>query len=181
MKIEETGIEGLLIIHPEIYRDHRGYFYESYNQKKAKERGISQEFIQDNQSASTRGVLRGLHYQTGEHAQSKLVRVILGAVQDVAVDIRPESPTYGQHRTVTLTADNHLQFLIPRGFAHGFLVLSDYAVFSYKCDGYYNKESEGGIRYDDSELNIHWQLPTDTCILSEKDQSLPSFGSHKPF
>ncbi len=169
-----------MIFEPRVFADDRGYFYESYNEKIFAEAGIHDNFVQDNQSKSTYGVLRGLHYQTGEHVQSKLVRVLEGSVLDVAVDIRPDSPTYGQHYTIELTAKNHLQFYVPRGFAHGFLVLSDTAIFSYKCDNFYNKASEGGIAYDDPTLNIDWKIPTEDMILSNKDKVNPTFGTHRP-
>jgi len=174
-----TPIEGLLIFEPRIFGDDRGYFYESFNKNTFAEAGIQAEFVQDNQSKSVYGVLRGLHYQTGEHAQSKLVRVLEGKVLDIAVDIRPGSPTYGQHYSVELSAENQLQFYVPRGFAHGFLVLSDTATFFYKCDNFYNKASEGGIAYNDPQLNIDWKIPQKDLILSEKDTLNPAFGKHR--
>ncbi len=180
MPFRATPIQGLMIFEPRVFADDRGYFYESYNEKIFAEAGIHDNFVQDNQSKSTYGVLRGLHYQTGEHVQSKLVRVLEGSVLDVAVDIRPDSPTYGQHYTIELSAENHLQFYVPRGFAHGFLVLSDTAIFSYKCDNFYNKASEGGIAYDDPTLNIDWKIPTEDMILSDKDKVNPTFGTHRP-
>lgn len=175
MIFTETKLKGCFIIEPKIFADERGYFMESFNENTFKN-GIGEavHFVQDNQSFSTQGVLRGLHYQTGSHAQAKLVRVLQGAVLDVAVDIRPGSPTYGQHETVLLTAEKQNQFFVPRGFAHGFLVLSETAVFFYKCDNFYNKESEGGIRYNDPQLDIDWQFETDKVIISEKDQILPT-------
>lgn len=174
-----TGIEGLLIFEPRVFADERGYFYESFNKNIFAEAGIHDDFVQDNQSKSTYGVLRGLHYQTGEHAQSKLVRVLEGSVLDVAVDIRPDSPTYGQHYAIELSAENKLQFYVPRGFAHGFLVLSDTATFFYKCDNFYNKASEGGIAYNDTKLNIDWKIPAKDVVLSEKDMVNPAFGTHR--
>lgn len=180
MTFEKTTLLDCFIIKPNVFKDERGYFLESFHQQRFEE-GIGQKvnFIQDNQSSSTKGVLRGLHYQTGEFAQAKLVRVVVGQVLDVAVDIRPNSPTYGQHETFLLTEDNQHQAFIPRGFAHGFLVLSEKAVFSYKCDNFYNKESEGGIIYNDSQLNIKWGTYDFSFIISEKDQSLPSFEKAK--
>jgi dTDP-4-dehydrorhamnose 3,5-epimerase len=175
MVIVNTLLEGCLILEPNIIKDERGYFMESFNEKSfAEKTGTSVHFVQDNQSFSTKGVLRGLHYQTGEHAQAKLVRVITGEVLDVAVDIRPDSPTFGQYVSALLTADNMSQMFIPRGFAHGFLVLSDTATFFYKCDNFYNRESEGGIKYDDPRINIDWQFLTSELKISEKDMLLPS-------
>lgn len=180
MVFTETKLKGCYIIEPKIINDERGYFMESFNEQTF-EKGVGQRvhFVQDNQSYSSKGVLRGLHYQTGEHAQAKLVRVLSGEVLDVAVDIRPESETYGQHISVLLSAENQKQFYIPRGFAHGFLVLSDKATFFYKCDNFYNKESEGGLIYNDVELAIDWQFQTDQLIISEKDQLLPNLKSAK--
>jgi dTDP-4-dehydrorhamnose 3,5-epimerase len=180
MTFEKTTLLDCFIIKPNVFKDERGYFLESFHQQRFED-GIGQKinFIQDNQSSSTKGVLRGLHYQTGEFAQAKLVRVVVGQVLDVAVDIRPNSPTYGQHETFLLTEDNQHQAFIPRGFAHGFLVLSEKAVFSYKCDNFYNKESEGGIIYNDFQLNINWGIYDFPFIISEKDQSLPSFEKAK--
>jgi dTDP-4-dehydrorhamnose 3,5-epimerase len=180
MTFIETKLKGCFIIEPKIIRDERGYFMESFNEKTFQNGiGTKVHFVQDNQSFSSRGVLRGLHYQTGEHAQAKLVRVLQGVVLDVAVDIRPESETFGQYETVLLSAENQTQFFVPRGFAHGFLVLSETATFFYKCDNFYNKESEGGIKYDDLDLKIDWQFDLDKLIISEKDQSLPNFKSAK--
>ena len=181
MPFIETPISGLQVFEPKIWKDDRGYFYESYNYNTFTAAGISNVFVQDNESKSTYGVLRGLHYQLGEFAQAKLVRVAEGVVLDVAVDIREGSPTYGQSFTITLSADNKKQLFIPRGFAHGFAVLSETATFCYKCDNFYNKESEGGIRYNDPTFNVDWQLPESKTILSEKDQILPLFGAHKKF
>lgn len=176
MKFIETKLKGCFILEPTLFEDERGYFMESYNQKTFQEQtGTDTVFVQDNQSFSSKGVLRGLHYQCGEHAQAKLVRVLQGEVLDVAVDIRPNSPTYGQYEAILLSEENKLQFFIPRGFAHGFLVVSETATFFYKCDNFYNKESEGGIIYNDSQLNIDWQLQEKELIISEKDQVQPSF------
>jgi len=174
MKFTETKLKGCFIIDPNIINDERGYFMESFNQQTF-QKGIGQKinFVQDNQSVSTKGVLRGLHYQTGEHAQAKLVRVLQGEVLDVAVDIRPDSLTYGQYEAVLLSAENQKQFFIPRGFAHGFLVVSETTTFFYKCDNFYNKESEGGLIYNDSKINIDWHFPLDKLIISEKDKKQP--------
>lgn len=181
MIFTESKLQSCYIIEPKVINDERGYFMESYNQRTFQEKtGISQVFVQDNQSFSTKGVLRGLHYQTGVHAQAKLVRVIQGEVLDVAVDIRPESPTFGQYESVLLSADNQKQFYIPRGFAHGFLVLSETAIFFYKCDNFYNKESEGGILYSDAEIGIDWQLDANHLLVSEKDAVLPKLETSKP-
>lgn len=170
MRVEETPLKDCFIIHDTVFADSRGYFFESFNAKKFESlTGINAQFVQDNQSASTRGVLRGLHMQAGEHAQAKLVRVLEGSVLDVAVDLRKSSPGFGQSFALELTADNHKQLFIPRGFAHGFVVLSEKAVFFYKCDNFYNKESEMGVMYDDPDLNINWQLAKDELLLSEKD------------
>lgn len=170
MKITETKLKGCYIIEPTVFKDERGYFFESFHQEKfEKEIGQKINFVQDNESLSTRGVLRGLHFQKGEFAQAKLVRVIKGEVLDVAVDLREDSPTYMEYESVVLSEENKKQFFVPRGFAHGFVVLSPEAIFSYKCDNYYNKESEGGIRYDDPRLGIDWKLNDQELILSEKD------------
>lgn len=171
MNFIPTKLEGCFIIEPNIIRDERGYFMESFNEKTFQQ-GVGQNthFVQDNQSYSSKGVLRGLHYQTGAHSQAKLVRVLQGEVLDVAVDIRQESPTYGQYESVVLSGENQKQFFVPRGFAHGFLVLSDTAVFFYKCDNFYNKESEGGIIYNDKTINIDWNFPSERLIISEKDR-----------
>lgn len=175
-----TKLEGCFIIEPSVIPDERGYFMESYNEKKFEaETGTKVHFVQDNQSFSIKGVLRGLHYQTGEHAQAKLVRVLQGEVLDVAVDIRPNSPTYGEHVTVLLTEENKKQLFVPRGFAHGFLVMSNTAVFFYKCDNFYNKESEGGIIYNDTSINIDWGMKNSELIISQKDTVLPSFQNAK--
>jgi dTDP-4-dehydrorhamnose 3,5-epimerase len=180
MNFIPTKLEGCFIIEPKIFNDERGYFFESYNENTFKKAiGKPVRFVQDNQSYSSKGVLRGLHYQTGEHAQAKLVRVLQGEVLDVAVDIRPNSTTYGEYISVLLSAENQKQFFIPRGFAHGFLVLSETATFFYKCDNFYNKESEGGIIYDDVSLNIDWKFPKDEFIISEKDALLPTIENAK--
>jgi dTDP-4-dehydrorhamnose 3,5-epimerase len=173
MKFTETHLKGCYILEPTIHGDHRGYFYESYN-KEVFEKGIGENvnFVQDNQSSSNYGTLRGLHFQKGDSAQAKLVRVLSGEVLDVAVDIRQHSPTFKQHVAVKLSADNKKQLFVPRGFAHGFVVLSEEAEFFYKCDNLYNKEAEGGIIYNDPELNIDWIVPTLELILSEKDREL---------
>jgi dTDP-4-dehydrorhamnose 3,5-epimerase len=171
MKIEKTPLQDCYIIHDTVLEDSRGYFFESFNTKKFEAlTGIKTQFVQDNQSSSERGVLRGLHMQTGEDAQAKLVRVLQGSVLDVAVDLRKYSSTFGNALAVELTAENHKQLYIPRGFAHGFVVLSDKAVFFYKCDNFYNKESELGIMYDDPDLKIGWQLSKEELILSDKDK-----------
>ncbi|TXH22016.1 MAG: dTDP-4-dehydrorhamnose 3,5-epimerase [Chitinophagaceae bacterium] len=175
MKIEKTFIEGLLIIEPKIFSDSRGYFFEAYNEKLMHELGIENKFVQDNQSFSTHGVIRGLHYQIHPKAQSKLVRVLKGSILDVAVDIRKKSPTYGQHFSIELSAENNKQLLIPAGFAHGFSVLSEDAIVMYKCDEYYHKESEAGIIFNDTELNIDWKIDADKAIISDKDIQLPTF------
>lgn len=180
MKFTETKLKGCFILEPKIITDERGYFMESFNENQFQE-GIGQEihFVQDNQSFSSKGVLRGLHYQTGEHAQAKLVRVLSGEVLDVAVDIRPDSETFGQYVSIVLSAENQKQFYIPRGFAHGFLVLSETATFFYKCDNFYNKESEGGIIFNDPVLKIDWQFNETELIISEKDQNQPNLENAK--
>ena len=173
MEVIQTAIEGLVIIEPKIFKDARGYFFESFSQREFDEKVRKINFVQDNESRSTCGVLRGLHFQRPPHAQSKLVRCVRGAVLDVAVDIRRGSPTYGRHVAVELTEDNHLQLFIPRGFAHGFAVLSEEAVFQYKCDDYYAPEAEDGIAWDDPALGIDWRIPEEKIILSEKDTRHP--------
>ena len=180
MNFIPTKLEGCYIIESKIILDERGYFMESFNENTF-QKGINKEvhFVQDNQSFSSKGVLRGLHYQTGEHAQAKLVRVLQGEVLDVAVDIRPNSPTFGHYEAVVLSAENQIQFFVPRGFAHGFLVLSDTATFFYKCDNFYNKESEGGISYNDKTINIDWNFPTEELIISEKDKVQPTLEKSK--
>lgn len=170
MNFIKTAIEGVTIIEPRIFADARGYFFESYNEAEFHKNGIMNVFVQDNQSKSSYGVIRGLHCQLGEHAQAKLVRVLQGKVLDVAVDARRGSPTFGQHVAVELSEENQRMFFIPRGFLHGFSVLSETAIFSYKCDNLYCKESEFGIRYDDPEIGIDWKVPADKVITSEKDR-----------
>tara|TARA_R110002049_G_scaffold51245_4_gene145074 strand:- start:13704 stop:14249 length:546 start_codon:yes stop_codon:yes gene_type:complete len=176
MTVKETKLKDCFIIEPKVFNDSRGYFFESFNQNKFNKL-IDQEvnFVQDNESFSSIGVLRGLHYQTGEYAQAKLVRVIKGNVLDVAVDIRKDSPTFGQHFSIELSETNKKQLFIPCGFAHGFVVLSDTVIFSYKCDNYYNRESEAGIIYSDKDLNIDWKLDEKEFVISEKDLQLPTF------
>ncbi len=178
MEIEQTGLKDCLIIKPRIFEDPRGYFFESFNRKSFESQtGLSGDFVQDNQSFSSYGVIRGLHMQAGAFAQAKLVRVLEGEVLDVAVDARPGSPTYGQHISVKLSAANHLQLYVPRGFLHGFSVLSETATFFYKCDNFYNKESELGVIYNDAALNIDWMIPAEKAAVSEKDLVLGSFSS----
>ena len=176
MPFVTTEIQGVLIFEPAVYRDERGYFFESYNEQIFHGQGITNRFVQDNQSFSKYGVIRGLHYQLDPHSQTKLVRVLQGKILDVAVDIRKGSPTFGKYVSVELSSENKRQLLVPRGFAHGFSVLSDTAEVSYKCDRLYDKASEGGIRYDDPRLNIDWQLPKDKTIVSSKDLALPGFA-----
>ncbi|MBV3635008.1 dTDP-4-dehydrorhamnose 3,5-epimerase [Bacteroides cellulosilyticus] len=173
MNIIETIISGVVVVEPQIYRDSRGYFFESFNQKEFEEKVCKTMFVQDNESKSSYGVLRGLHFQKPPFAQSKLVRVVKGAVLDVAVDIRVGSPTFGQHVSIELTGDNHRQFFIPRGFAHGFSVLSEEVVFQYKCDNLYTPQCEGAIAWDDPDLDIDWRIPGDKVLLSEKDKKHP--------
>ena len=176
MKLIETPLKDCYVIEPIIFEDDRGYFYEKYNEKRFENlTGLNGHFVQDNISKSSYGVLRGLHLQKGEYAQAKLVSCLEGEVWDVAVDLRVDSPTFGQWYGVELTAENNRQFYIPRGFAHGFSVLSDIAIFTYKCDNFYNKESEGGILWNDTDLNIDWKLPTEVIQLSEKDKIQPLF------
>lgn len=170
MKVSPTAIDGVLIVEPDVFRDNRGYFFESYNQKKFAENGINNVFIQDNESFSSYGTIRGLHCQLGEFSQAKLVRVISGKVLDVAVDVRPGSPTYGKYVAVELSGENKRQLFIPRNFLHGFSVLSEHAVFAYKVDNVYNKASEFGIKYDSPEINVDWRVPADKIIASEKDR-----------
>jgi len=173
MNVLETAIEGLVILEPKVFADSRGYFLESYNERAFRAAGIETRFVQDNESRSVYGVVRGLHFQRGEHAQAKLVRVIEGSVLDVVVDIREGSPTFGRHVAIELTAENKRQVFVPRGMAHGFAVLSETVLFAYKCDNFYNKESEGGVAYNDHDLNIDWRIPPEKIILSEKDKTLP--------
>lgn len=173
MNVIETGIDGLVIIEPRIFRDPRGYFFESFSQREFSEKVSPVDFVQDNESRSSYGVLRGLHFQKPPFAQAKLVRVIKGRVLDVAVDLRSGSPTYGRYEAVELSEDNHRQFFIPRGFAHGFCVLSDEAVFQYKCDNYYAPQSEGAVIWNDPDLAIDWMIPAEDVILSDKDRKHP--------
>lgn len=171
MNVIKTEIEGVVILEPRVFKDARGYFFESYNKRVFDLEVAPVDFVQDNESCSTRGVMRGLHFQRPPHAQAKLVRCVKGAVLDVAVDIRKDSPTYGKHVSCLLTEENHRQFFIPRGFAHGFAVLSDVAVFQYKCDNYYAPEADGGISIVDPSLGIDWQIDIADAILSEKDKN----------
>ena len=178
MTATETKLRGCFIIEPKVFKDPRGYFFESFNQNKFNELiGKTIDFVQDNESFSSKGVLRGLHFQTGAYAQAKLVRVIEGAVLDVVVDIRKESPTFSEHFSIELSEDNKRQLFVPKGFAHGFIVLSETAIFSYKCDNFYNKASEQGLRYDDPSLGIDWKLPANEFIVSEKDLVLPTLSN----
>ena len=177
MNIEQTAILDLIVLTPSVFEDERGYFFESYNKSKLEVLGIQIDFVQDNQSFSKRGTLRGLHYQNPPFAQTKLVRVLQGEIMDVAVDLRKESPTYGKYFGIVLSSENKKQLLVPQGFAHGFSVLSETAVVSYKCDQYYDKQSEGGIRFDDVTLNIDWGMDLATTIVSEKDMILPDFAT----
>ncbi|MEI5983671.1 dTDP-4-dehydrorhamnose 3,5-epimerase [Sphingobacterium sp. PU5-4] len=177
MKATETKLSGCFILEPNVFGDHRGYFFESFNKQSFEAAtGAEVNFVQDNQSFSSKGVLRGLHAQKGEFAQAKLVRVLQGAVLDVAVDARPNSQTFGQHVAVELSAENKKQLFVPRGFLHGFIVLTDTAEFFYKCDNYYHKDAEWGVKYNDEQLNIEWQMPSELFKLSEKDEILPSFA-----
>lgn len=169
MEVIKTAIEGVVVIEPRLFKDERGYFFESFSQREFDEKVVPINFVQDNESMSSYGVMRGLHFQRPPYTQSKLVRCVKGAVLDVAVDIRKGSPTYGQHVAVELTEENHRQFFVPRGFAHGFAVLSENAVFQYKCDNFYAPEADGGIQLIDGSLGIDWKIPTDKVILSPKD------------
>lgn len=173
MEIIQTAIEGVVIIEPRLFNDARGYFFESFSQRDFDRLVRTVHFVQDNESKSSYGVLRGLHFQKPPYAQSKLVRVIKGAVLDVAVDIRKGSPTFGQHVAVELTEENHRQFFIPRGFAHGFSVLTPEVIFQYKCDNFYAPQSEGALAWDDPDLGINWHIPSDKILLSEKDKRHP--------
>lgn len=174
MEVIRTQLEGVVIIEPRLFKDNRGYFFESFSQKEFDEKVRPIRFVQDNESMSSYGVMRGLHFQTMPYSQSKLVRCVKGAVLDVAVDIRKGSPTYGQHVAVELTEENHRQFFIPRGFAHGFAVLSETAVFQYKCDNFYAPANDGGISILDDSLGIDWRIPAERAILSDKDIKHPS-------
>lgn len=176
MKVEQTPLKDCYIIHDTVFADARGYFFESFNQQKFEAlTGLNVSFVQDNQSKSSRGVLRGMHYQCGEHAQAKLVRVIQGSVIDAVVDMRQDSPTFGKSFSIELTATNHKQLFVPRGFAHGFVVAEDDTIFFYKCDNFYNKESEGCVKYNDPDLNIDWKISDSEAVLSEKDENAASF------
>ncbi len=179
MNVVKTGIEGLVTIEPRIFKDGRGLFFESFNLKEFREKVGPVEFVQDNESVSSYGVVRGLHFQKGEHAQAKLVRVIRGSVLDVAVDLRPGSPTFGRHLAVELTGENRRQLFIPRGFAHGFSVLSEEVIFQYKCDNFYCPEAEGAIAWDDPDLGIDWRIPAGEAILSEKDRNHPRLADYE--
>ena len=169
MEVIKTDIEGLVIIEPKVFKDARGYFFESFSQREFEEKVRKVNFVQDNESMSSYGVMRGLHFQRPPYSQSKLVRCVKGSVLDVAVDIRKGSPTYGKHVAVLLTEDNHRQFFVPRGFADGFAVLSETAVFQYKCDNFYAPQADGGINIKDENLGIDWQIPVENAVLSEKD------------
>ena len=173
MKITKTALDGVVIIEPQGFEDARGYFFESWNKAKMEEAGLNYDFIQDNQSKSCYGTIRGIHFQKGEFSQAKLVRVLQGTVLDVAVDLRKDSKTFGQHVAVELSAENNRQLMIPRGFGHGFSVLTPTAVFAYKCDNVYNKASEAGIRFDDPALGIDWKVKPEEAVLSDKDKILP--------
>ena len=175
MEVIHTGIEGLVILEPRLFKDHRGCFFESFSEREFAEKVFPVKFVQDNESRSCYGVIRGLHFQKPPHAQAKLVRVVRGCVLDVAVDLRKGSPTYGRYEAVELSEDNHRQLFIPRGFAHGFSVLSEEAVFQYKCDEYYAPQCEGAIRWDDPDLGIDWKIPAEDAILSDKDSGHPGF------
>lgn len=179
MDFSKTPIEGLLVLTPKVFTDNRGYFYESYNLRTLAEAGITAEFVQDNESFSAQNTLRGLHFQKPPFTQAKLVRVLEGTVWDVAVDLRRSSPTFGQWFGVELSGENKKQFFIPRGFAHGFSVLSPTAKFAYKCDNYYHKASEGAVRFDDPELAVDWKIDLSKAVLSEKDLQNPVFGAYK--
>ena len=180
MELIKTSINGLLIIKPDVFKDDRGYFFETYNKERLAKEGIAIDFVQDNESKSAKGVLRGLHFQKPPYAQGKLVRVTKGAVMDVAVDLRKDSPTYGKWESVVLTEENKLQFWIPEGFAHGFVTLEDDTIFAYKCTNVYNKESEGSLLWNDPDINIEWNI--ENPILSEKDKVSPLFKNFEtPF
>ncbi len=181
MKVIKTDIEGVLIIEPVVFEDERGYFFESYNKEDLKKQGVDYDFIQDNQSKSCYGTIRGIHFQKGEYAQAKLVRVLEGKVLDVAVDLRKNSKTFGKYVSVELSAENRRQLMIPHGFGHGFSVLSETAVFAYKCDNVYNKASEGGLRFDDPSLGIDWKIDLNKAVLSEKDKNNPLLGEIECF
>ncbi|MGM0635827.1 MAG: dTDP-4-dehydrorhamnose 3,5-epimerase [Bacteroidota bacterium] len=178
MKLEKTNLPDCVVVKPSIYKDERGSFFESFHQQEfARLYGKEIHFVQDNQSISQYGTIRGLHWQTGDFEQAKLVRVAYGEVLDVAVDLRPNSPTFGKHHSMILNDQNNYQLFVPRGFAHGFATLSEKAIFVYKCDNYYHKNSESGIYFKDKDLNIDWKIPESDCIISEKDQQQASFKS----
>ncbi len=178
MNIIKTAIEGVIIIEPRVFGDERGYFFESFNLKEFKEKtGLDVDFVQDNESKSSYGVVRGLHFQKPPFEQAKLVRVVKGSVFDVAVDIRKGSPTFGKYVGCELTAENHRQMFIPRGFAHGFCVTSEEAIFQYKCDQYYHPEAEGAIKWDDETINVQWPIPLEKAVLSEKDKNHPDLSA----
>jgi len=182
MKITKTELEGVFVIEPRVFNDPRGYFFESYSKIKLEEENIDYTFVQDNQSKSSYGVIRGLHFQKPPHAQTKLLRVVDGKIIDVAVDIRKNSPTYGQHVAIELSSDNNKQLLIPAGFAHGFSVISETAIVQYKCTDYYHPETEGGLLYNATDLAIDWQIPSNKALVSEKDSQLPNLAEFKsPF
>lgn len=181
MPFTEIGISGIILYEPKVWEDDRGYFYESFNEKIFKKAGIDRRFVQDNQALSSYGILRGLHYQVEPFAQAKLVRVIEGEVLDIAVDLREDSPTHGQWFGVHLSGENKLQLYVPRGFAHGYLVLSERALFSYKCDNFYSKAHEAGIIFNDPRLKIDWEIDLEKIVLSEKDKTLPQFGQHRKY
>jgi dTDP-4-dehydrorhamnose 3,5-epimerase len=176
MLVTETKLKGCFTLQPTIFKDKRGYFIESFNNETFNQAlNLDINFVQDNESQSSKGVLRGLHYQTGEYAQAKLLRVVTGRILDVVLDIRKDSKTFGEHFSIELNAENKTQLYVPRGFAHGFIVLEDETIFSYKCDNFYNKSSEAGIIYNDRDLNINWELPEQSVIISQKDVELPKF------
>ena len=179
MKVSHCSIKGLIIIEPDVWEDHRGYFFESYNAFKYGENGLVNTFVQDNESKSKYGVIRGLHYQVDPYGQAKLVRAVVGEILDVVVDIRPSSETYGHHYSIILSDQNKKQLYIPNGFAHGYAVLSSEAVFSYKCDNFYSKEHEGGILFNDPSLKIDWMIPQEDQIISSKDLQQPIFDLHR--
>ena len=181
MEIIDTPLKDVLIIRPDLFEDDRGYFFESYHREKLIQHGFQHQFVQDNEAKSDQGVLRGLHYQVGFHAQAKLVRVVTGSVFDVVVDLREDSPTYSNWYGIELNSQNKFQLFVPRGFAHGYLVLEDDTIFCYKCDNFYERTSEGGIRYNDPTLNIQWPSVSKSFIISEKDQNQAFFGQHKKF
>lgn len=180
MNFIETDIEGVFIVEPRVFPDARGHFFESWNREAFEAAGLHYDFVQDNQSCSAYGTIRGLHFQKGEHAQAKLVRVVAGTVLDVAVDLRAGSPTFGRHVAAELSGENFRQLLIPRGFAHGFSVLSETAVFAYKCDNFYCRAAEGGVRFDDPALGIDWRVPAEKALLSEKDRVNPPLEDFTP-